>query len=115
MQLESEMLDNGITRIALTGRLDVAGTQQIDLKLNTLTGTKKAAIIVDLSGVNFIASIGIRALLSSARGQAGRGGKMVLLGAQPAVRGVLETTGIAGLIPLFDDAAAAESALQEAL
>jgi anti-anti-sigma factor len=115
MQLESETLANGITQIKLTGRLDIAGSREIEMKFTALTATKKAAVVVNLSGVDFIASIGIRTLLSGARGQAGRGGKMVLLKPQPAVRGVLETAGIHSLIPTFDDDAAAEEAVKDVL
>lgn len=112
MHLESEALANNITRIALSGRLDIVGAREIDLKFQALTTNKKAAIIVDLSGVDFIASIGIRTLLAGARGQSGRGGKVVLLNPQAAVKGVLQTAGISDLIPVFDDQSAAEDALE---
>lgn len=112
MHLESEALANNITRIALSGRLDIVGAREIDLQFQGLTTNRKAAIIVDLSGVDFIASIGIRTLLASARSQSNRGGKLVLLNPQPAVKGVLQTAGVSDLIPVFDDQTAAEAALQ---
>jgi anti-sigma B factor antagonist len=67
---------------------------------------------VDLSEVNFIASIGMRTLISSAKAQAKRGGKIVLFNAQPMVREALETAGVNQVVPLFDDLNSAQQVLQ---
>jgi anti-anti-sigma factor len=82
------------------------------MKFTALAATRKAAVLVDLSEVNFIASIGMRTLTSSAKAQANRGGKIVLYNAQPMVREALETAGINQVIPLFDDLNSAHQALQ---
>lgn len=113
MQLQTEMLGDELLKIILDGRLDIPGTQAIDLKFTALTATRKSGIIVDLSKVSFLASIGIRILLSNAKAQARRGGKMVLCNPQPMVREVLETMGVGDLIPILDDCALAEAALRE--
>ena len=52
--------DQGATaRVALTGRLDIVGAEVIALPLATLAGAKQG-LILDMSGVSFIASIAIR-------------------------------------------------------
>ncbi len=112
MRLESELLDDQILRIVLDGRLDVEGTQAIDMKFTALTATKPAAILVDMTGVSFLASIGMRTLLSCAKAASNRGGKMVLLNPQPMVKAVLDRSGVAKLIPVYDDSAAAMDALR---
>jgi anti-sigma B factor antagonist len=101
MRLESELLDDHMVKVALDGRLDVLGTQAIDMKFTALTATKKAAILVDMTNVSFLASIGMRTLLSCAKAAANRGGKMVLLNPQPLVKDVLDRSGVAILIPLY--------------
>jgi anti-anti-sigma factor len=111
MQLESELLDEHIMKITLDGRLDIEGTQAIDMKFTALTATQKAAILVDMSKVSFLASIGMRTLLSCAKAASARGGKMVLFNPQPMVKDVLETSGVASLIPMTDDLAAAKELL----
>lgn len=113
MRIDSELLDGHILKIALDGRLDVEGTQAIDMKFTALTATKKAAILVDMTNVSFLASIGMRTLLTCAKAASNRGGKMVLLGPQPMVKEVLERTGVASLIPVYDDLGAAKEALSE--
>lgn len=97
--------------IKLSGRLDIAGTGEIDIRFASLASTEKRNIIVDLTAVNFLASIGIRAIISNAKAQHQRGGKMVLfVGDNEPVAKTLETTGVDVLVPLFaqfEDAKAA--------
>ena len=61
MNLATEEVTPGVTKINLTGRLDIAGTQAIDLDFNALVDSQRA-IIVDLAEVAFIASMGLRTL-----------------------------------------------------
>ncbi len=56
------------TEVALRGRLDTAGAAQIDLAFTAAVATRRLPAIVDLSGVEFISSMGIRMLISVARG-----------------------------------------------
>jgi anti-anti-sigma factor len=111
MRLESELLDDHILKITLDGRLDVEGTQAIDMKFTALTATKKAAVLVDMTNVSFLASIGMRTLLSCAKASSNRGGKMVLVNPQPMVREVLDRSGVATLIPVVDDIEAGRAML----
>lgn len=107
MNINSEELSNGIITVTLEGRLDVEGTEAIDLKYTALTTSKEAQVIVDMAQVSFIASIGMRTLLSSAKAQANRGGEIVLANVQPLVLEALSTAGIHNLIPVYDDMDAA--------
>jgi anti-anti-sigma factor len=111
MKMDSQQLDGGITLIRLDGRLDIEGAQTLDQPFTYATSTHPAKIAVDLSGVSFVASIGIRTLLSGARGQASRGGKLVMFGAQPMVQRVLNTAGVDQLLTLCPDLEAACKAL----
>jgi anti-sigma B factor antagonist len=111
MQLDSELLDGDILKITLDGRLDVEGTQAIDLKFTALTATKRAGILVDMTGVSFLASIGIRTLLTSAKVASNRGGKLVLVNPQPMVRDVLDRSGVSSLVPVYPDQVSALEAI----
>ena len=102
-----------MTWVGLSGRLDVTGTHEIDMPFTALIATKKAAILVDLSRVDFIASIGMRTLLSYTKALSKRGGKMLLVNAQPMVKEVLVTAGIDQLIPIYDGEDAARAALKD--
>jgi anti-anti-sigma factor len=110
MELAVHDLDSGILGINLSGRMDITGTRQIDLKFTALTATRKAQILVDLSMVTFIASIGIRTLISNAKAQKARGGCMVLYKPSDQVEQVLRATGIGALIPIAHDIETARGA-----
>jgi anti-anti-sigma factor len=103
MEINSETLENGVLRVSLSGRMDVLGAQDIDIKFTALTATKKASILVDISDVSFLASLGMRTLISSAKALSNRGGLMVLYKPQPNVAEVLETAGVTSLIPVYDE------------
>jgi len=83
MQLEYKELDNGIRLIELTGTLDIIGTGEIETKFTGYCAGDKVRVVVDLSGVDFLASIGIRLLILTAKSVASRGGKMVILNPIP--------------------------------
>ncbi len=98
-------------RISITGRLDILGSDAIALKFTSLTVATGRRVVVDLTGVSFLASIGIRAIISNAKALQQRGGKMVLfVGDNAAVAKTLETTGIDTLIPMFADATESDKA-----
>jgi len=113
MKMTSERLDGSVRKVSLTGSLDIAGAQAIELELSALAGSGDH-IIVDLADVGFLASIGIRTLLTNAKTVQRRGGRFVLLRPQPLVREVLHTTGMDQVMPIYDDDAAALSALAAA-
>jgi len=110
MEMAVHDLDAGILGINLSGRMDIIGTQQIDLKFTALTATRRAHVLVDLSNVTFIASIGVRTLINSAKAQKLRGGSMVLYKPNQQVEEVLMSTGIQAIIPIAHDIEAARGA-----
>jgi anti-anti-sigma factor len=111
MQLSSENLDGNIVQIKLSGRMDIDGTHAIEHAFAALTGATKGQFLIDLSGVYFMASVGMRALIVAAKAQAFLGGKLVLYKPEPVVGEALITAGIAALVPICDDMACARREL----
>src|SRR5688500_15321225 len=111
MSISHQDIGENLRRIAITGRLDVAGTDSAASKLAELAAPPKKGLVVDLTSVQCLASIGIRALISTAKTVQQRGGKMVLVvaGGSSVVMS-LEATGVNELIPVFRSAADAERA-----
>lgn len=111
MSITYDDVGNDLRRISITGRLDLPGTDSIAAKLVELTAAPKKGVVVDLSALRFLASIGISALITSAKAVQQRGGKMVLVVSEGSSVGMsLEATGVDELIPVFDDASEAEKA-----
>jgi anti-sigma B factor antagonist len=109
MELLLESLPDGVTRVILNGRLDIQGAEKIDLPFSTLSSHRK--VIVDLSKVTFLASMGIRTIVLTARSVKSKGGAMVLLDPNADVENVLMVSGIDTLIPIVHGMDAAIAAL----
>lgn len=112
MDLQYSALDNHIRLIKLSGKLDIIGTGEIETRFAGYCGGENVRVIVDLSDVDFLASIGIRLLTLTAKSVASRGGKMVLLNPNPDVQHVLEITGIPAIIPIYSQFESAETVLR---
>jgi anti-anti-sigma regulatory factor len=85
MEMEVEEADGCVALVILRGRLDTVGANAIDLKFNAVAGARRA-VVVDLSAVDFLASLG---------------------------RGVLSAAHTDTLIPIFPDRAAAVAAVTQ--
>ena len=99
MDMQTTPVRQGVVTVVLTGRLDVMGAGKIDVQFNAIAGSHRG-VIVDMAGVDFLASIGIRTLLLGAKTMQRRGGTLVLLSPQPEVVKVLEITGVLDLLPI---------------
>jgi anti-anti-sigma factor len=65
-------------------------------------------VLVDLSDVEFLASMGIRLLILNAKSVFSRGGRMALLRTKPEIRNRLEITDVAMIILIYDGLESAE-------
>lgn len=100
MHMAVSELPGKITCVRLSGRLDAAGAGRIDVPFTSrVVGAGRNAVL-DLSGGSFIASMGIRLLISSARGLDRKWKKLVLFGARNLVHEVLEQAAIHQIIPV---------------
>ncbi len=111
MSISHQDVGENLRRIIITGRLDSAGTETVASKLEELASAPKKGVVVDLTSLQFLASIGIRALFNSAKTVKQRGGKLVVVAqGGSTVLMSLESTGVDQLVPVFKNSAAAEKA-----
>jgi anti-anti-sigma factor len=109
MQITVSDFDAAIKRVTLVGKLDITGAEVIGIPLAAVAGSR-GNVVVDMTGVDFIASIGIRQLVMAAKAVARGAGKLVLLGPTPMVTEVLIVSGLEPLLPIVrseDEARAA--------
>jgi anti-sigma B factor antagonist len=111
MELQYSEVDKNIRLIKLIGRMDIAGVGAIETEFSTYCSGENPRIIVDLSDVDFLASIGIRLLTLNAKSIASRGGRMVLLSPRSDVKDILDITGIPAIIPIHEGLESAEAVL----
>jgi len=110
MKMDIEPLAQGVVKVILDGRLDINGAGVIDLQFSAIAGSHRG-VVVDMTNVSFLASIGIRTLLLGAKSVQRRGGAFVLLNPVDDVEKVLEVTGVTDLMPIFHDNDAALAAV----
>jgi anti-anti-sigma factor len=89
----SSVFDGGTVRVCLRGELDLAGSQQMEDSLAAIDRHDPARVIVDLSGLAFIDSTGLRLLLQADTRARERGYDLVLSPGTPPVQRVFEVTG----------------------
>jgi anti-anti-sigma factor len=107
MKLEYAELQHGIRLIKLEGRLDLNGTYSIEVQFVNRCAGDGVRVLVDLSGVDYVSSVGIPMLVNTAKSVVSRGGKMAFLRPQENVIKVLELVGVSQFIPIYPDQQAA--------
>jgi anti-anti-sigma factor len=100
-------LENGLTKLVVSGRMDIEGALAVDPAFEKVA-EEKTKVVVDISNLTFLASLGLRTLVRSCKTLAAKGGNLVLLGAQPGVEKVLKTSGVNTIIPIVADMGEAE-------
>jgi anti-sigma B factor antagonist len=110
MPIVIEDLEGGITKVVLSGRIDIAGAAQIDMPMSVVGGSKRH-VVIDLSGVEFMASLGLRSVVLCGKAILSKRGKVVLLAPRPAVAEVITTSGVDELFQIYQDEFAALAAV----
>jgi anti-sigma B factor antagonist len=110
MDMQVREAEDGITRVELKGRFDIAGAQDVDLRFSAIAGSAKA-LVVDMGQVSFLASMGVRTLMLCAKTMIRRKAIMAVCAADENVEKVLRSTGFDEIVDLYPDFAAASVAL----
>jgi anti-anti-sigma factor len=93
-------LSGNVSCVRLIGRLDAPGADQIGTRFRASVVAPGRNAVIDLTGVSFVASMGLRLLISSARALQLEGAKMVLFGAPSLVQDVFEQAALDQIIPI---------------
>jgi anti-sigma B factor antagonist len=106
--IEIQQEQHGTTRIlALSGRLDTDTSADVELALQDLLAAGERNFLIDLTGIGYVSSAGLRVLLGTAKQLEGGKGSLRLCGLNASVRQVFDVAGFSKLFALFPDRAAA--------
>jgi anti-anti-sigma factor len=86
-----------LARVSLTGELDIGTVSELNGVLQSVIAGERA-IEIDLAGLSFIDSSGLRALLLARRAALRDGYELTVTEGTPAVERVLKMTGIDELL-----------------
>jgi len=77
----------GIVRVLLSGRLDSETAPQLE---TALASTDALLVVLDMEGLTFISSAGLRVIFASQRRQQARKGELVFTNMGPGIKRVFE-------------------------
>ncbi|MGG5885925.1 STAS domain-containing protein [Falsiroseomonas sp. HC035] len=111
MQFDVVEISPSVNKVVMLGRLDAAGAAAVETRFTAAVAASGRSAVLDLTGLEFLSSLGIRLLLASARVVARRGGRVVLFGAQPMVAEVMDAMALEEVLPLVATEAEARALL----
>jgi anti-sigma B factor antagonist len=92
MQISQQRYEN-VKVLALSGRIDNGTSDSFKTGLGSHVAQCRAGgdrLVLDFSGVDYISSVGLRALMLAARQSRSQGGTIVMAALQPVVREIFE-------------------------
>src|SRR6266566_9138535 len=96
--------------LPLEGEIDLHVSPNVVASLNGMIEKKPKQLVVDLSGVTYIDSAGLAALIEGMQKVEAYGGKFALAGLQETVRSIFEISRLDQIFRIFPDVDAALAA-----
>jgi len=101
LEVETRTADNGITVVAPTGRLDVAGAPALKEAISEVVKNGPPRIVIDMEGVSFVDSTGLGSVISALKQVRGSQGELRLAAPNQQARVVLELTTLDRVFPYY--------------
>ena len=105
-----ERRDGDVIVLQPTGRIDNDTSPAFQAKLLAAIGTAPAAVLVDLAGVDYISSAGLRALMMGSKQSKATKGRIGVTKLQPVVKEIFAISRFSHVVPVFDTPADALAA-----
>lgn len=110
MEITAEREGRTLTAKA-TGRVDGVNASEFEQTLRDTIQDDDTAVILDLAGITYLSSAGLRAILLTARSLSQRKAKFMLCSPSAPIREVFEISGFDKIIPVHDTRDAAVAAI----
>ena len=114
MQIQSYIHGQRLDLI-LTGKMDALAIAEVEKTVEAAVSPTVCAAVVDLSGVDYISSAGLRLLLTLFKKLQQAGGTMALAGTKAYCQKVIELAGFGGIFPMFEQVSEATAFCDQAL
>src|SRR3981189_3591665 len=101
LDVQSRQVDNGVTVVAPTGRLDVAGAPAVKDAISAPLKSGQPRVVLDLEGVSFVDSTGLGSVIAALKQIRGSQGDLRLAAPNQQVRVVLELTTLDRVFPYY--------------
>ena len=111
LSIEIAPAGNGIQRVSLAGRLDTHTYGELDQQLSPVLGSQVQSLILDLAGLDYISSAGVRSIFKARKALAARGGKVVVVNPKPQIQKVFDVVKAVPLDEIFSSVQEADAYL----
>jgi len=101
MDIETIRKDNGIL-VNIKGRMDALMAVEFDHAFDKLIQEGGKNFVLEMSGLEYVSSAGLRSVLATYKKIKGAGGKLLLCGLGGVVKEVFEISGFASIFQVFD-------------
>lgn len=108
MKIEVQQETNS-TIINVTGSVDALTASELSRVLTNEISEGHANLVVDLTGVEFMSSAGLRALLGAVKEARSSGGDLRIISTNPGINKVLKMSGFNNIAKVFPSQAEAVS------
>ncbi len=102
LQISKESLKR-VDVIQVNGRIDSNSAPQFDNELKAVMDGGRHNMVLNLSGVSYMSSAGLRALISALRECKKHNGNVVLAAPSDRVQEVLDLAGLTSIFDMYDD------------
>ena len=100
MEMFQSVSEAGILTLTVSGRLDADTTARFGDALNGCIEQGNHKIVLDIAGVDYVSSVGLRALMVGAKRVAPLGGKIAICAPHPRVLKLLELAGFTSILAI---------------
>lgn len=104
--------EGSVSVVVLVGRLDTGTAPEAERHVFSLLDGGATKVVLDLAGLDYVSSAGLRVLLATAKRLKASGGALRVSGLNPTVREVFTISGFSTLLDVRADRAAALASLQ---
>jgi len=108
MDIRLDIVDD-IAVMSLEGRMDGTQAGAVEAKFNELVQQGRSRFVIDLSGMSYISSAGLRIVLVAVKKTKALKGRIIFAGLSAQVTEIFD---MSGFLPLLETAAARSDALQ---
>lgn len=111
LQIRIDPAINGNQKVALGGRLDTHSFDELDRRLAPVLASDIQSLVLDLAGLEYISSAGVRSIFKARKALAARSGKVLVLNPQPQIKKVFDVVKAVPLNEIFTSAEEADAYL----
>ena len=97
----SESKQGTVTILKVQGKLDAASSPELDKRLASLVESGTRQIALDLTGMEYVSSAGLRVFLSAAKRLKQAQGKLALANLSTQVQQIFDIAGFESILPVL--------------